>query len=310
MPQTRKIKGRGLLLLGCLFLIVLLNNPLGSISNPSSFIHTVGWYTLLWAGLALIVSGVRELRAKRTESNTADPVEKRRVYKSPPRVKNPRSPIYAIIILLCLLYVIYAAIHYSQGKKSGCNDHSILMTLFPVRQLYFIPTIEREWVASTGESIAESTNPFSMIGIGIAESLREPIMNVVRYGDCQTLYAMTGNEHKLGRTSQNSSVVRQIPTVSRTRENSIQQTWSARENSTVTPSSDRLTVTNIAKTNLRIRLGPGLEYDIVGRLRQGETAEAVGRNYSGSWILLESGWVSADYVNAIDSAIMKLPVNS
>ena len=306
----RMIMARGFVLFGCILLFVLMLNPLGSISSSPDIFQTVGWYTLVGAGLALIVMGMRRLLAERSESQQADQIVTSQSLKSRTRVKKRGNPIVAILTVLCLLYGMYAAVHYVQGKLTGCNDRSILMTLYPVRQIYFIPTIEREWSAFLEESMADSTDPFAMMGAAISEALREPIMEVVRYGDCQLIHERITSIDNAEAASQNSAFWQQDPQAWSTREDDIQNTWSAGTNSDSAPTTDRLAVANIANTDLRIRRGPGLEHAIVGKLSQGEQTIAIGRNDGGSWLLLEKGWVSADYVDAIDNAILKLPVRS
>jgi uncharacterized protein YgiM (DUF1202 family) len=58
-----------------------------------------------------------------------------------------------------------------------------------------------------------------------------------------------------------------------------------------------VTVTPVV--DLNVRGGPGVQYDVVGWLRVGQAAQAVGRNQDGSWlkILHENryGWVNATY---------------
>ena len=63
--------------------------------------------------------------------------------------------------------------------------------------------------------------------------------------------------------------------------------------------------------SLNIRSGPGTNYGRVGSLNSGERVSVVGRNSSGTWIQIDNGWVSAQYLSwppATD--FMTLPVTS
>lgn len=64
-----------------------------------------------------------------------------------------------------------------------------------------------------------------------------------------------------------------------------------------------------ADTNVNIRNGPGVQYEAVGLLEQGQTADIIGVNIDGSWWRItipgaedEKGWVSDDYVTAENTA--------
>jgi len=69
----------------------------------------------------------------------------------------------------------------------------------------------------------------------------------------------------------------------------------------------------IATTDVNIRSGPGTQYNVIGALLKGYRAEVVGVNSEGSWwaikipgTAVETGWVSAQYVNAENTD--KVPV--
>lgn len=62
--------------------------------------------------------------------------------------------------------------------------------------------------------------------------------------------------------------------------------------------------------NLNLRSGPGTGYSRVGVLPRGETANAIGRNRSGSWAQVQyqgvTGWVAA-YLTSINGNLTSLP---
>lgn len=86
--------------------------------------------------------------------------------------------------------------------------------------------------------------------------------------------------------------------------------YSEPSQTTTTPESapDRA----FAQSNsLNIRSGPGTNYERVGSLSFGERVSVIGRNNSGTWIQIDTGWVSAQYLSwppATD--FMTLPVTS
>jgi uncharacterized protein YraI len=70
---------------------------------------------------------------------------------------------------------------------------------------------------------------------------------------------------------------------------------------TVAPSATPPPLTVFASGNLNVRRGPGLAYNIVGFLANGETADVLGQNEDGTWLYIEVpsnpgrlGWVTAD----------------
>jgi hypothetical protein len=75
------------------------------------------------------------------------------------------------------------------------------------------------------------------------------------------------------------------------------------------------TITVLAQFGVNVRRGPGLQYDIITTLPQGETAPVIGQNGRGSWwrLGLETGggtefWVAGDVVEAAcTSAVPILP---
>jgi len=69
-----------------------------------------------------------------------------------------------------------------------------------------------------------------------------------------------------------------------------------------------MTITS-ATARLNIRSGPGTSYEKTGALSRDEQAIAIGRNGSGTWIMLENGWVYAEYTKT-SGDIMALSVTS
>ena len=65
-----------------------------------------------------------------------------------------------------------------------------------------------------------------------------------------------------------------------------------------TPKSASFTV---ASTTVNVRGGPGTNYDVLGRLQQGQTYPVTGKNAAGDWWQFDyngrSGWVSGQNVN-------------
>ena len=73
-----------------------------------------------------------------------------------------------------------------------------------------------------------------------------------------------------------------------------------------------ITITPILPGGSTIRSRPrphSTSNRVIGRLRKGEEALAIGRNEKGNWLQIESGWVLANWVKA-DGNIMELPVTS
>ena len=74
---------------------------------------------------------------------------------------------------------------------------------------------------------------------------------------------------------------------------------SPRNGVTITPTLPRSSILS----------GPGSVFDMVGSLRRGEEAPAIGRNEAGTYLQIEDGWVFASWVK-VDGDIMSLPVTS
>lgn len=76
------------------------------------------------------------------------------------------------------------------------------------------------------------------------------------------------------------------------------------------------TVRTSADTRLRVRSGPGPTYPIVSRLNNGQAVTLLGRNATGSWLLVALpgqnspyGWASASYLTT-KAPVAQLPVSS
>ena len=65
-------------------------------------------------------------------------------------------------------------------------------------------------------------------------------------------------------------------------------------------------VTSTAR--LIIRGGPGTQYAPLDALERDTRVNAIGRNASGSWIRIDNGWVSAEYINTGATDVNLLPV--
>ena len=74
-----------------------------------------------------------------------------------------------------------------------------------------------------------------------------------------------------------------------------------------TSSRDGVTITSTAGSTIRSE--PKSGRNVVGNLQRGEKALAIGRNESGRYLQIESGWVLASYVK-VDGDIMDLPIVS
>lgn len=73
----------------------------------------------------------------------------------------------------------------------------------------------------------------------------------------------------------------------------------------IIPSPPPHTASVTALANVNIRSGPGTEYDIIGVLQAGQSAEVVGRNPALTWWVIKmaavnnrQGWVSGEFVSA------------
>lgn len=79
---------------------------------------------------------------------------------------------------------------------------------------------------------------------------------------------------------------------------------------TSTPEGVVLTITRAAQN---VRLGPGLEYDVIGQLRDGQQAEVIGANVDFSWLVIDfrgqRGWLSRDILDVFGD-LNTLPIFS
>ncbi len=60
---------------------------------------------------------------------------------------------------------------------------------------------------------------------------------------------------------------------------------------------------------LNIRAGPGINYAILGQLKQGETITIIGKSQDGLWWRINKGWVSATYVQA-NGDVSAVPIST
>jgi uncharacterized protein YgiM (DUF1202 family) len=69
-----------------------------------------------------------------------------------------------------------------------------------------------------------------------------------------------------------------------------------------------------ATTLLRVRSGPGLNFDTLALMQAGQPASAIGRNPEGDWLLIEysdegeRGWIFAELASAEEGDTASLPV--
>lgn len=67
---------------------------------------------------------------------------------------------------------------------------------------------------------------------------------------------------------------------------------------TATPDGVVLTITRAVQN---VRTGPGLDYDIIGQLREGQQAQVIGANVNFSWVVIEfrgqRGWLSREILD-------------
>jgi hypothetical protein len=63
----------------------------------------------------------------------------------------------------------------------------------------------------------------------------------------------------------------------------------------------------VAVHQLNVRSGPGLNYAIIGSLRQGEPVRLLGRNWQSTWLKVDQGWVAAAYIRT-NVRLTNLPV--
>ena len=227
----------------------------------------IGWSSISCISLILFVSGVftwwagqnagksstkdspRGERPESTPEPASDVPSSRKHEKREPTteqqyvgrpivVEGGRQSVKKIIFGWTLfLYAMYAALHWYSW--TDCDDHSNFLTLFPVRQIYFVRAVEEKWTVSNG--LIQKMH--FALDVGEDETT---VMHLVKA---------------------------QIE----------------------------------ASENLNIRSGPSVTYRKVDMLEKGEYAQVIGRNASGTWLKLGSGWVFTKYVNSNDD-LMSLPV--
>lgn len=83
-----------------------------------------------------------------------------------------------LLLWLLAIYVVYAAVHFMTASNNGCNARMTLLTMFPVRQLYTIPMIDR---AFTEYYMQPDTNPASpvagAIGLGMKKIATDMLLS-------------------------------------------------------------------------------------------------------------------------------------
>lgn len=103
-----------------------------------------------------------------------------------------------LVVLLVVGYGAYAVFHVFNGLGNGCGGDSIASTLFPVRQLHFLPSIERVWNDGVGGAIGEEASGWAALGQSLADSLKAPIMNMLANADCQAIENLAESLDSLG----------------------------------------------------------------------------------------------------------------
>ena len=103
-----------------------------------------------------------------------------------------------LVALLLVGYGAYAAFHTFTGLANGCGRDSIASTLFPVRQLHFIPSVERVWNDSFAGAIGDDESGWGGLGQALADSLKGPIMDTLLKADCQTIESLSESLDSLG----------------------------------------------------------------------------------------------------------------
>ncbi|MGQ9626459.1 MAG: SH3 domain-containing protein [Anaerolineae bacterium] len=83
--------------------------------------------------------------------------------------------------------------------------------------------------------------------------------------------------------------------------------------STPTPTPTPIPIIAVASTTLRVRGGPGTEYETLDKLAEGDKVEILGRNESGDWLLVrleegDEGWISAAFVEASVNITEEVPL--
>lgn len=194
-------------------------------------------------------------------------------------VQGAKHSVTRIIIGWSLfLYIVYAAIHFYSW--ADCDSNSMILTLFPIRQIYLIGAVEEKWPVH--DDMARQ-----LINALDASDNRDAIMHLIKHGDC-ILFSSVANE-----VAQQKDLVAQ------------DEAQSASPVANLDPAA---TVQITSTGRLNIRSGPSeAHYKIIGKLSKGESAAAVGRNASGTWIKLGDAWVSAKFITT-DDDLMSLPV--
>lgn len=192
-------------------------------------------------------------------------------------VQGGRQSVKTIIMGWTLfLYVIYAAAHLHSWI--GCDNDSALLTLFPIRQVYFVRAVEEKWVVSN--------SMIRRLSLAIdAGGDETAIMHLVKHGDCKLLSDLVNGD------AENIDI------------------WDTLEIPDTPIHTPPAAIPITATVNLNIRTGPDTRYESVGKLRKDERATAFGRDSTGEWVQLDRGWVSAQYINASQN-IMLLSVTS
>ncbi len=75
------------------------------------------------------------------------------------------------------------------------------------------------------------------------------------------------------------------------------------------PPSTGSQVSGVTTDILNIRAGPGINYAILGQLKQGEAVTIVGKSQDGLWWQIRRGWVSATYIQ-VSGDISPVPVST
>lgn len=287
MSKALRSVGVLILCLGTLLLIVEINALASAkrftLSEALGHIIEHAARILLYA--ALMVGGAAIIRKTVRDHDTDDIEERPKRHFAASRYRGKDNVKTTVFLALCI-YAMYVCFHVLISASHGCNTRSILMTLFPVRQIYLLPMIEREMSVGTVESVTESDGLASILGAALAEQFQEPILDVVRYGSCVDLYRMTGRSDEL--TSRQGQT-----------------------NPTPVKSEKVLFLLTGKSTvaYLNIRSGPGKDYDKIRQLAKDEEAVVFGRNSDGTWVEFDEGWVAVRYLN-VTGDVMELPVTS
>lgn len=114
-------------------------------------------------------------------------------------IKAPSKSIWLFLLaLLLVIYGAYAVRHIGTGLAKGCGRDAVLSTMFPVRQLHLVPQAEDLWHDTVLGLIGDGESDLSSLGWALAESLKQPIMNMIYHGDCQTIDNLSESLDSLG----------------------------------------------------------------------------------------------------------------